>query len=141
MMHGVSLRELQLPSQNPVLAAEVADLILLGLANQPEPDPIDHLRVLRDMATRTTVIAQDTDGQLLAAGAYRRTEGDVGLIEDVVTTSSKRKQGLGQRVIAVIEASARNQGINRLSVYPTAPSENFYQELGYTEELNWTKHV
>jgi hypothetical protein len=26
-------------------------------------------------------------------------------------------------------------------VYPTAPSENFYQELGYTEELNWTKHV
>jgi GNAT superfamily N-acetyltransferase len=132
-MLTVSIGEMPSLLEAPGLAQEAASLIVSELAGQTPPDPTDVQLVLKAISGRTTIVAQNDTGRVLATGALKRKGHDRGLIEDVATASEHRRMGLGSGIIRVIEQIAKQRGLTQLAVYPTLSSEGFYTKLGYID--------
>lgn len=133
MKNSATFAEIPRPNEDPSLAEKTARLILSDLAGQSEPDPEDLRMVLEHMNDRTTVVAMDHDGNVLAAGGLKLEGTKDALIEEVATAAQERGRGLGRGVIRTLEGIAREKGIKTLHVYPTITSEGFYENLGYKD--------
>ena len=62
--------------------------------------------------------------------------GVVGLLEDLVVRHDCRRQGIGQKLLAAIEAWAERQGLARLQLLAdqtNQPALNFYDNAGWSK--------
>ncbi len=62
--------------------------------------------------------------------------GYVGLLEDLIVNKAYRGQGIGQKLIAAIEAWAQNNGLLRLQLLAdqsNQPALDFYQKSGWLQ--------
>ena len=62
--------------------------------------------------------------------------GFVGLLEDLVVRHDCRRQGIGQKLLAAIEAWAERQGLTRLQLLAdrnNQPALNFYDNVGWSK--------
>lgn len=71
----------------------------------------------------------ETCGELIAAIGLERF-GDEALLRSLVVAPERRKQGLGQELVARLERDARAAGITRL-VLLTETAEAFFRTRGY----------
>jgi len=70
--------------------------------------------------------------------------GPVGLVEDVVVAPAYRGRGLGRRLLAALEAWARDRGLTRLQLLAdrgNAPALSFYERAGWapTQLICWRR--
>lgn len=62
--------------------------------------------------------------------------GNVGLIEDMVVSSSFRGKGLGKILLSTMQKIAREQGLSRLQLladHQNQPALDFYRKMGWSE--------
>jgi polar amino acid transport system permease protein len=74
-------------------------------------------------------------GVPIAGGAYKRFDLDTAELKRIWTSSEHRRQGLGRRVVAELEAEARRRGYSRayLTTGPRQPeAKKLYFQTGYT---------
>ncbi|RKE21114.1 GNAT family N-acetyltransferase [Streptomyces sp. TLI_171] len=75
------------------------------------------------------------DGEPVAGGAYRRYDRDTAELKRMWTAAGHRRQGLGRRVLAELEAAAATAGYRRifLTTGPLQPeAKGLYLAAGYT---------
>ena len=93
-------------------------------------------------------IAIDEDGTIVSnAYVYRipkvprpgRLRGQMGYVTNVYTRPERRGQGIGARLLGCMQAWARENGIERLILWPAEGRQNFYARLGFGrgEALEW----
>lgn len=75
------------------------------------------------------IVACDTGGQIVAAGALQRI-GQIALLRSVVVAPRVRRKGLGQRVVRELERVARAGKVKQL-VLITQTARMFFERQGY----------
>ena len=85
-----------------------------------------HMTVEQMADADTTVFVARDEGIAVACGALRRRGGGVGEVKRMYTLPSHRGQGLGGRILELIEALARAEGVIRLVL-----------ETGHRHEAAW----
>ena len=85
-----------------------------------------HMTVEQMADADTTVFVARDEGIAVACGALRRHGGGVGEVKRMYTLPSHRGQGLGGRILELIEALARAEGVIRLVL-----------ETGHRHEAAW----
>lgn len=70
------------------------------------------------------------EGRLVGAVACEPVAADCGLLRSLVVAPDFQGRGLGERLVAEIEAAAREQGIRTLYLL-TETAEGFFLSLGY----------
>ena len=88
------------------------------------------------------VVLVDQDGETVAGGGFRRVEDDVCEVKRVWTAPGHRRRGHATRVLAELEALARERGYRwlRLETGPAQPeAEAMYRALGY-RHTPWQAH-
>ena len=100
------------PLQDDVrsLAAEL-NAVLLQLT---PPEHCHHLTVEQMAGADTTVFIARDDGAAVACGALKRHPGGIGEVKRMYTRPSHRGRKIGERIVALIEATARSEGLQRL---------------------------
>ena len=101
--------------------------------------PIEHVYALdasKLFAPDLTVFSARLDGELAGVGALRKLDGKHAELKSMHTLSRYRGAGIGKALVAHIEAAAKAQGINRISLETGTneafkPARNLYQSLGY----------
>jgi putative acetyltransferase len=78
------------------------------------PEFCSHMTVEQMADTDTTVFIARDDGSAVACGALRRHGATVGEVKRMYTLPSHRGQGIGGRILTMIEALARTEGLTRL---------------------------
>ena len=78
------------------------------------PEFCSHMTVEQMADTDTTVLIARDDGRAVACGALRRHGSGVGEVKRMYTRPSHQGQGIGGRIVAMIEALARAEGLTRL---------------------------
>jgi putative acetyltransferase len=78
------------------------------------PEHCHHLTVEQMAGPDTTVFVARDDGRAVACGALKRHRGGVGEVKRMYTLPAYEGQGIGGRIVAVIEAMARAEGLNEL---------------------------
>jgi putative acetyltransferase len=78
------------------------------------PEFCSHLTVEQMADDRTTVLVARDDGRAVACGALRRHEAGVGEVKRMYTVPSHQGQGIGGRILQLIEELARAEGVERL---------------------------
>ena len=73
-----------------------------------------HLTVEQMADADTTVFIARDDGRAVACGALRRHGGHMGEVKRMYTVPSHQGQGIGGRILALIEALALDEGLTRL---------------------------
>ena len=69
--------------------------------------------------------------QLLGVCGFERSQGD-GMLRSLAVAADQRKQRLGERLLAAVEASARAAGIERLYLLTTT-ADTYLRRLGYAD--------
>jgi putative acetyltransferase len=78
------------------------------------PEFCSHMTV-EDMADAdTTVFVARVNGEAVACGALRRDADGVGEVKRMYTIPARQGEGIGGRILARIEALARDEGLTRL---------------------------
>jgi GNAT superfamily N-acetyltransferase len=72
------------------------------------------------------------DGRPVAGGGVRRLEGTIGEVKRMYVEPAHRGGGLGRRLLAEIEAAARDLGMDRLRLDTSGWMPAFYASAGYT---------
>lgn len=83
----------------------------------------------RDRAA-THVLALEGE-TAVATGRLVATDALHGVLARIAVLPAYRGQGLGRRVVEMLESEARRQGLRRLSLEPHRHLERFYESLGY----------
>jgi putative acetyltransferase len=78
------------------------------------PEFCSHMTVEQMANADTTVFIARDDGRAVACGALRRHGEAVGEVKRMYTLPSHQGQGIGGRILATIEALARDEGFARL---------------------------
>jgi len=78
------------------------------------PEYCSHMTVEQMAGEDTTVFVAREDGRAVACGALRPHREAVGEVKSMDTVPSDQGQGIGGRVLAMIEALARAEGLARL---------------------------
>jgi len=78
------------------------------------PEFCSHMTVEQMADVDTTVFIARDDGRAVACGALRRHGESVGEVKRMYTAPSHQGQGIGGRILALIEALAREEGVTRL---------------------------
>jgi putative acetyltransferase len=78
------------------------------------PEFCSHMTVEQMADVDTTVFIARDDGRAVACGALRRHGEGVGEVKRMYTLPSHQGQGIGGRILAMIEALAREEGATRL---------------------------
>jgi putative acetyltransferase len=73
-----------------------------------------HMTVEQMAGGDTTVFVARDDGRAVACGALRRHGGAVGEVKRMYTVPSQRGKGIGGRILAMIEALAREEACTLL---------------------------
>lgn len=83
------------------------------------------------------------NGQAIASAGFKRFDGNTAEVKRVWTEPACRKQGLGHRIMAALEARARERGYTRLiletGVHMT-PAIRFYTTLGFQRIQNYAQY-
>ena len=95
-------------------------------------------------ASRTSMVAADemvppdgafvvlrVGGRPVAGGGVRRLEPDVGEVKRMFVEPRQRGRGLGRRLLAELEAAARDLGFRRLRLDTAGDLRGFYERAGY----------
>lgn len=91
----------------------VAELNAVLLQLTP-PEHCHHLTVEQMAGADTTVFIARDDGAAVACGALKRHPGRIGEVKRMYTRPSHRGRKIGERIVALIEATARSEGLQRL---------------------------
>ena len=91
----------------------VAELNAVLLELTP-PEHCHHLTVEQMAGADTTVFIARDDGAAVACGALKRHPGGIGEVKRMYTRPSHRGRKIGERIVALIEATARSEGLQRL---------------------------
>jgi N-acetylglutamate synthase-like GNAT family acetyltransferase len=81
----------------------------------------------------------------VATAAFWHKPGSAeGHLVNVATAESMRSRGVGTQIVHAVEATARMQGLTRLSLTASYDSPGFYAKLGYRRDssggpLGYTK--
>lgn len=102
--------ETPLQDEVRVLVAEL-NAVLLELT---PPEHCHHLTVEQMAGADTTVFIARDDGAAVACGALKRHPGGIGEVKRMYTRPSHRGRKIGERIVALIEATARSEGLQRL---------------------------
>lgn len=93
--------------------------------------------IVRDAAGQVAatgrLLRQRADGSLAAPHAPA-APGDVGRIGRMAVRRDLRGTGLGARVIAALEAAAREAGLTHVMLHAQTHAEGFYARRGYAPE-------
>jgi len=83
-------------------------------------------------ATAPSVVILD-GGEAVATGRLRLVDPDAGVakVERVAVARDRRGEGLGRRVMAALEARARELGARRVTLGAQESAVPFYEVLGY----------
>jgi predicted GNAT family N-acyltransferase len=76
-------------------------------------------------------VAYDSGGRPVGTARLRTPKAKQGKPERVAVRDSHRGEGLGERLMAAVEAAAREQGCDRLVLHAQTTVEAFYEQLGY----------
>lgn len=121
------------PLQDEVRAL-VAELNAVLLELTP-PEHCHHLTVEQMAGADTTVFIARDDGAAVACGALKRHPGGIGEVKRMYTRPSHRGRKIGERIVALIEATARSEGLRRL-VLETGDRHHaawkVYENAGFT---------
>jgi putative acetyltransferase len=90
------------------------------------PEFCSHMTVEQMADADTTVFIARDDGRAVACGALRRHAAGVGEVKRMYTVPSLQGQGIGGRILAMVEALARAEGFTRLVL-----------ETGHRHEAAW----
>ena len=90
------------------------------------PEFCSHMTVEQMADADTTVFVARDDGRAVACGALRRHEAGVGEVKRMYTLPSHQGQGIGGRILALVEDLARAEGFTRLVL-----------ETGHRHEAAW----
>ncbi len=78
------------------------------------PEFCSHMTVEQMADTDTTVFIAREDGRAVACGALRRHPESIAEVKRMYTIPSHQGQGIGGRILSLIEALARAEGFARL---------------------------
>jgi putative acetyltransferase len=78
------------------------------------PEFCSHMTVEQMADADTTVFIARDHGRAVACGALRRHRAAVGEVKRMYTLPSHQGQGIGGRILAMIESLAREEGLTRL---------------------------
>ena len=78
------------------------------------PEFCSHLTVEQMAGADTTVFVARNEGRAVACGALRRHGAGVGEVKRMYTLPLRQGQGIGGRILAMIEQLARAEGLTRL---------------------------
>ena len=78
------------------------------------PEFCSHMTVEQMADDDTTVFIARDDGRAVACGALRRHGEGVGEVKRMYTVPSQQGQGIGGRILAMVEERARHEGLTRL---------------------------
>lgn len=126
------------PIQPPHTPAEWAAYYALRYAvlRQPWQQPPGSERVPADDEPGTihALLLAETAGtpEALAVGMLQPTGSAQGQIRFMAVAPEAAGQGLGQRVVAYLEAQARAAGLREIVLHSREKAVGFYQKLGYT---------
>jgi len=70
-------------------------------------------------------------GRPVGTARLRMPESGLAKVERVAVRSEHRGEGLGRRLMDLLESEARKQGCSRVLLYAQVPVEEFYEKLGY----------
>ncbi|MGY3088052.1 ribosomal protein S18 acetylase RimI-like enzyme [Hymenobacter sp. UYAg731] len=125
------------PVQPPRTPAEWAAYYALRYAvlRQPWQQPPGSERVLADDEPGTihALLRAEAAGapEALAVGMLQPTGNGQGQIRFMAVAPAAAGQGLGQRVVAYLEAQARTAGITEIVLHSREAAVGFYEKLGY----------
>jgi predicted GNAT family N-acyltransferase len=71
------------------------------------------------------------DGEAIGAARLRDVEPETGKVERVAIRKSRRGEGWGRRVMATVEETARDRGLDTLVLHAQTHVEGFYRRLDY----------
>jgi putative N-acetyltransferase (TIGR04045 family) len=80
------------------------------------------------------VVAIDEAGRCVGTGRLVRLDARTGQIGRMAVAASHRRQGVGERVIEMLEQLARMRGIGDLVCHVQLPAVRFFEHLGYATE-------
>ena len=83
-----------------------------------------------DEATHFVVYDTETD-RPVGTARIRYIDDETAKAERVAVRSSYRGEGLGRRLMELLEGEARDQGRSRISLHAQTAVEGFYRTLGY----------
>lgn len=129
MRSGIELSRLVLPEQED-LAWDVAELVCSEVCKIDFMPSMfsKYKKVIRD---NTLIVAQDSNGLLLATGLVMAPKSKDASITDVATAQPYRDSGVGRMVVRELESVARSMGAERATLHPLPASKGFYERLGY----------
>lgn len=121
------------PSEDLSVNLDAVTLVLKELTGEEDPSPLFLDTVMEAMGNQTTVAAFGDDGQILSIAGLRTGADSIGTILNVATRSTARGEGLGRRVIGLLETIAEERGVELLTVEPFSSAAGFYEKLGFEE--------
>lgn len=123
------------PNENPALAEAISRFTWQELSNKPNPSPAQIRSVMVALKDRTTLALMDEEGRIRAVGGLADVDRDAetATIVEVATASDRRGDGLGKKIMTLLEDEARKEGAKTVKVDSLRESEGFYQKLGYNE--------
>lgn len=80
----------------------------------------------------THFVAYD-DGEAIGAARLRALDATTGKVERVAVLAERRGEGWGRRLMDRLEATAREQGLERLTMHSQTHAADFYEHLGYDQ--------
>ena len=78
------------------------------------PEFCTHLTVEQMAGPDTTVFVARDDGRAVACGALKRHGNGIGEVKRMYTEPASQGQGIGGRILELIESTARNERLSRL---------------------------
>ncbi|UWU12774.1 GNAT family N-acetyltransferase [Rhizobium sullae] len=117
-------------------ASAISDVIVTALRESNAKDyPPAVIERIEQNFSPTAVLALIGRRKVFVAVSGRRVIGTASLEGDVVRTvfvsPASQGQGVGRRLMAAVEDSAREVGMETLSVPSSVTAEQFYAGLGY----------
>ena len=127
-----------------VAAEAVAMFTLEALWHQPLP--FDSERLSRAVGactspTRTTFVAHDSEGKILAVAGLLPGDAKVGSLVDIAVSPLHRKQGLGRFIVGYAEQAATQMGLVRLRATSSSANVGFYKKLGYEKDEHTPRYA
>ncbi len=130
-------RFLSSPIYEPPNLVNQINSLLIQLTPDPQSfEPIDESRFC-EILSKCMIYSAWNGNKLVGMATlanFKTLMGNKGFVEDVVTDSSARKQGIGRKLIQGLERRARLLGISELNLtsHPSRVAANaLYQNLGY----------
>ncbi|CCQ32608.1 phospholipiddiacylglycerol acyltransferase protein [Halorhabdus tiamatea SARL4B] len=94
-------------------------------------DPAIEIDEHEDTATHFVAYADD---EPVGATRLREPEDGIGKVERLAVLGFHRGQGLGRQLMDAVEAEARREGLERLTLHGQVRVVEFYEHLGYEQE-------